>query len=108
MVLGKIERRHCAAVCAYGGDNIRAISSAETGHGRLKTMKAHEFDQKFDSGEDVSDLVDWSKARRKNMQTKRVNVDFPAWMLSRLDRQAKQLGVARQSLIKMWIAERLQ
>lgn len=52
-------------------------------------MKAHEFDQKFDSGEDVSDFVDWSKAQRKNMQ-------------------AKQLGVARQSLIKMWIAERLQ
>ena len=71
-------------------------------------MKAHEFDQKFDSGEDVSDLVDWSQAQRKNLQTKRVNVDFPAWMVSRLDRQAKQLGVARQSLIKMWIAERLQ
>lgn len=71
-------------------------------------MKAHEFDQKFDSGEDVSDLVDWSQARRKNMQIKRVNVDFPAWMVSGLDRRAKQLRVTRQSLIKMWIAERLE
>lgn len=71
-------------------------------------MKAHEFDQKFDAGEDVRDLVDWSKARRTNTQTKRVNVDFPSWVVSGLDQQAKQLGVTRQSLIKLWIAERLQ
>lgn len=81
---------------------------AQLGNGRLMTMKAHEFDQKFDSGEDVSDLVDWSKAQRKNLQTKRVNVDFPAWMVSRLDRRAKQIGVTRQSLIKLWVAERLE
>ncbi|MBM1817925.1 type II toxin-antitoxin system BrnA family antitoxin [Pseudosulfitobacter pseudonitzschiae] len=71
-------------------------------------MKAREFDQKFDTGENVSDLVDWSKARRTNTQTKRVNVDFPSWVVSGLDQKAKQLGVTRQSLIKLWIAERLQ
>ena len=71
-------------------------------------MKAREFDRTFDAGEDVSDLVDWSQARRVNTETKRVNVDFPAWVVSGLDQQAKQLGVTRQSLIKLWIAERLR
>ena len=71
-------------------------------------MKAREFEERFDDGEDVSDLVDWSKARRVNTETRRVNVDFPAWVVAELDRNAKQLGVTRQSLIKLWIAERLQ
>ena len=71
-------------------------------------MKATEFDAKFDAGEDVSDSVDWSQARRRNDQPKRVNVDFPAWVVDRLDKQARHLGVTRQSLIKLWIAEKLQ
>lgn len=71
-------------------------------------MKALDLDKKFDAGEDISDLVDWSKARRTNTETKRVNVDFPAWVVAGLDQQAKQLGVTRQSLIKLWIAERLE
>lgn len=71
-------------------------------------MKAHEFDEKFDAGEDVSGMVDWAKARRANTETKRVNVDFPAWVVAGLDQQAKQLGVTRQSLIKLWIAEKLE
>lgn len=71
-------------------------------------MKAAEFDTKFDAGEDVSKAVDWSRARRPNDQTRRVNVDFPAWVVDGLDKQARHLGVTRQSLIKMWIAERLQ
>lgn len=70
-------------------------------------MKAHEFDDRFDAGEDMTDAVDWSRARRANVETRRVNVDFPAWVIAGLDRQAKELGVTRQSLIKMWIAERL-
>jgi hypothetical protein len=52
--------------------------------------------------------VDWTSVRRPNLEQKRVNVDFPAWMVSGLDRQAKRLGVTRQALIKMWIADRLQ
>lgn len=71
-------------------------------------MKANEFDKAFDAGEDVSAAVDWSKARRPNDQPRRVNVDFPAWVVEALDRQARHLGVTRQSLIKLWIAERLQ
>lgn len=71
-------------------------------------MKTTEFDAKFDAGEDVSNAVDWSKARRRNDQPKRVNVDFPAWVVNRLDKEARHLGVTRQSLIKLWIAEKLQ
>lgn len=71
-------------------------------------MKATDFDAKFDAGEDVSAAVDWSQARRRNEQSKRVNVDFPAWVVDGLDKQARHLGVTRQSLIKLWIAERLQ
>ncbi len=71
-------------------------------------MKTSEFDAKFHAGEDVSDAVDWSRARRPNDQPKRVNVDFPAWVVDGLDKQARHLGVTRQSLIKLWIAERLQ
>lgn len=70
-------------------------------------MKAREFDKKFDDGEEIGALVDWTKARRPNLETKRVNVDFPAWVVEGLDQQARRLGVTRQSLIKLWIAERL-
>lgn len=71
-------------------------------------MKAKEFDKKFDNNEDISEHVDWSKARRINEQPKRVNVDFPEWMVRALDNEASRLGVTRQSVIKVWIAERLQ
>ena len=71
-------------------------------------MKATESDKKFDAGEDMSSAIDWSQARRPNDQPKRVNVDFPAWVVEGLDKQARHLGVTRQSLIKLWIAERLQ
>lgn len=71
-------------------------------------MKAHEFDRAFDGAEDVSAHVDWSRAERVNLGTRRVNVDFPAWVVASLDRQAKLHGVPRQSLIKLWIAERLK
>lgn len=63
-------------------------------------MKATEFDKRFGDGEDLADQVDWSKARRPNVETKRVNVDFPAWVVSGLDQQAQRLGVTRQALIK--------
>jgi hypothetical protein len=71
-------------------------------------MKAKEFDEKFDSGEDVSQYLDVSKARRPIQEQKRVNVDFPLWMIHLLDKEAKRLGVPRQSIIKLWVAERLK
>ena len=73
----------------------------------IEPISAEELDEKFDNGEDVSAYFDWSKARRPNQEPRRVNVDFPAWVVVGLDKQARHLGVTRQSLIKMWIAERL-
>ncbi|RBI69015.1 CopG family transcriptional regulator [Roseovarius sp. TE539] len=70
-------------------------------------MKATDFDERFDAGEDISAEVDWAKARRLNVEAKRVTVDFPSWGIDELDRQAQKLGVTRQALIRMWIAERL-
>lgn len=71
-------------------------------------MKAEEFDAKFDRGEDVTAALDLSKARRPGTEQRRVNVDFPEWMIEALDREAKRLGVPRQSVIKVWIAQRLE
>ena len=72
-------------------------------------MKATDFDKRFDEGvEDIIDDLDLKSARRPLLEARRVNVDFPAWMVESLDREAKRLGVTRQSVIKMWIAERLE
>jgi len=71
-------------------------------------MKAEEFDKLFDEGKDITHLLDLSSARRPNQELKRVNVDFPIWMVNKLDREAKRLGVTRQSIIKIWLAERLE
>ncbi len=71
-------------------------------------MKAHEFDKAFEKGEDVVSHLDMSSARRVNHEQRRVNVDFPTWMIDSLDREAHRLGVTRQSIIKVWVAERLQ
>jgi hypothetical protein len=71
-------------------------------------MKAHEFDKKFDEGKDISKYLDISKTRRPKQEQKRVNVDFPLWMIQLLDKEAKRLGVPRQSIIKVWVAERLE
>ena len=71
-------------------------------------MKASEFDEKFDAGEDISAHLDADAARRPLREQRRVNVDFPTWMVESLDREAQRLGVTRQSVIKIWIAERLE
>ena len=71
-------------------------------------MKAKELDKKFDEGKSIVEHLDLSQARRPDQEQKRVNVDFPIWMIRSLDKEAKRLGVPRQSIIKIWIAERLQ
>lgn len=71
-------------------------------------MKAEEFDQTFDRGEDVTSALDLGSVRRPDLEQRRVNVDFPAWVVEALDREARRLGVTRQSVIKVWIAERLE
>jgi len=79
-----------------------------------KKITAKEFDEKFDNGEDVSEYLDFSKAtsiidfEKKTIKTKKVNVDFPENILKLLDNEAKKIGVTRQSIIKVWIAERLK
>ena len=72
----------------------------------MKT-KAREFDRAFDRGENVSRYLDTANARRPGLEQRRVNVDFPAWIIDALDREAARLGVTRQSLVKIWIADRL-
>ena len=71
-------------------------------------MKAKELDKKFDDGENITKYLDLSKAKRSEQEQKRVNVDFPLWMIHLLDREARRLGVPRQSIIKVWVAERLE
>lgn len=70
-------------------------------------MKASSFDRKFDSGENIIDALDLAKAQRPGLEVKRVNVDFPEWMVASLDKEAHRLGVTRQSLIKLWVADKL-
>ena len=71
-------------------------------------MKAKEFDAKFEKGEDLTQYLDLTKARRPDQEQRRVNVDFPNWMIHSLDKEAERLGVTRQSIIKVWISERLK
>jgi hypothetical protein len=73
----------------------------------MKKIKASTFDKKFDADKDISEHLDFGSVRRLGVTPKRVNVDFPAWMVQRLDREAERLGITRQSLIKMWVDERL-
>jgi hypothetical protein len=71
-------------------------------------MKTKKFEQQFDEGIDITTFLDLSKSMRLLQEQKRVSVDFPTWMVDSLDREASKLGVTRQSLIKVWLAERLE
>ena len=71
-------------------------------------MKAKELEKRFDAGEDISSHLDLARARRTNQEPRRVNVDFSTWMIHSLDKEADRLGVTRQSIIKVWISERLR
>ena len=71
-------------------------------------MKTEDFDKAFDDNEDISMALDFSKASRPGREQRRVNVDFPEWMIRSLDKEADRLGVPRQAVIKVWISERLK
>ena len=71
-------------------------------------MNSSEFDRRFDGGESIIEVLDVTAARRQRLEQKRVNVDFPIWMVEQLDQEANRLGVTRQSIIKVWLAERLE
>ena len=71
-------------------------------------MNSSEFDRRFDDGDSIIEVLDVTAARRQRLEQKRVNVDFPIWMVEQLDQEANRLGVTRQSIIKVWLAERLE
>jgi len=71
-------------------------------------VKARDFDKKFDDGVNISKHLNIVKAKRPEQEQKRVNVDFPVWMIQLLDKEARRLGVPRQSIIKVWVAARLE
>ncbi|MBW7908370.1 MAG: CopG family transcriptional regulator [Kiritimatiellae bacterium] len=71
-------------------------------------MTAKEFDERFDRGEDISAYIDRSSITRPGLTARRVNVDFPEWVIQNLDIESKMIGVSRQALIKLWVSERLQ
>lgn len=73
-----------------------------------KSITVSEFDEKFDNGEDIVDFLDLKSAKRPGLEPKRVSVDFPEWMVDQLDVVAKRLGVTRQSVIKVFISEKLK
>lgn len=75
---------------------------------RKDTIKAEELDRKFDAGEDISAYLNWESARRPGLEQRRVNVDLPVWMIGSLDREARRVGVTRQSIVKVWLAERIK
>ncbi len=75
---------------------------------KVKSMKAKDFEQQFNEGVDITASLDLTKAKRVLQEQRRVNVDFPTWMIESLDREAGKLGVTRQSIIKVWLAERLE
>ncbi|TVR56291.1 MAG: CopG family transcriptional regulator [Puniceicoccaceae bacterium] len=71
-------------------------------------MKAKDFEKRFDAGEDITPYIDKASIRRPGLEARRVNIDFPEWVIEELDAQSKVIGVSRQSLIKLWISERIQ
>ena len=75
---------------------------------KKKSIKASEFDQKFENGDDITEFLDLQKATRPGLEQKRVSVDFPEWMVKELDKVASKLGVTRQSIIKIFISDKLK
>ena len=68
-------------------------------------MKATKFDEEFDNGESVIDYLDLKNIRKPNLELKRINIDIPLWIVESLDKEAKRIGISRQAIIKMWLAE---
>lgn len=70
-------------------------------------MKATKFDEEFDNGESIIDYLDLKNIRKPNLELKRINIDIPVWIVESLDKEAKRIGISRQAIIKMWLAEHL-
>jgi hypothetical protein len=74
---------------------------------KKKSINAEEFDILFEQGDDLVEYLAMEKAERPGLKQRRVSVDFPAWMVQALDREAKRMGITRQSVIKYWISEKI-
>jgi hypothetical protein len=75
---------------------------------KKKSITTQEFDALFEEEKDIVEFLDLKSAKRGGLETRRVSVDFPEWMIRMLDQQALKLGVTRQSIIKFWISEKLK
>jgi len=72
------------------------------------TITAEELDRRFDDGEDITEFLSLDQAFRPNLEQRRVNLDLPNWMIASLDQEAKRVGVTRQSIMKVWMSERIK
>jgi CopG antitoxin of type II toxin-antitoxin system len=70
-------------------------------------MKANEFDQKFDDGEDITQYLDLSQAKRSRSAQTTVKIDLPIWIVESIDQEATRLGVTPQSIIQTSLTEHL-
>ena len=107
MIIGRIDARLCSAVLS-GAILFESFLSASLVTTGWRCMKATKFDRDFDTGKSVAGSLDLAGAPRPLQEQRWVSVDFPAWMIEGLDREAGCLGVTRQSIIKVWLAERLR
>jgi len=96
LVVGIINNKHWSAVIAYREENVSLVLFVAHASRRLHSMKAKDFEKEFDENQNITDSLDLSKAKRVLQAQKRVNVDFPIWMIESLDREAGKLGVTRQ------------
>ncbi len=75
---------------------------------KKNSIKALDFDKKFDKNEEILSHLDLSDSKRPGLAAKSIRIDFPMWMIERLDREAKKLGISRQAVVKLWLSDRLQ
>jgi uncharacterized DUF497 family protein len=109
--VAQLSNKFWSAIFTMRGENVRLISVRRDVMKKLKdtaAISAEELDRKFDDGENVSEHFDWKNATRPNLEIKRVNIDLPNHFLIRLDRESALRGITRQSLIKVWLYERLE
>ena len=108
LIIGKVQGKHCLESLPIEIIELELFPCGVLATRRLTSMKAKQFDKVFDEGSDITELLDISRAKRCEQVQKRINVDFPLWMINSLDKEARRLGVPRQSIIKVWVAERLE
>jgi hypothetical protein len=75
---------------------------------KKKSISAVEFDEKFEKKENLVPYLQTDKITKPGLKSRRVSVDFPEWMVQELDRAAQKLGITRQSLIKVFISDKLK